>query len=263
MTASWNPPDYVQHSSVQAAWGEELIELLALTPSDDVLDIGCGDGRLTAQLAARASEGRVLGVDASEEMVRHARACLPAESYPNLRFELADAAALAYDREFTAVFSSAALHWVSEHEGVVNGIARALRPGGRCVLQMGGRGNVAAVIDVYRQCANADRWRPYFNELPTPWTFLGTEEYQVWLTAAGLEPQVVELIDKDAVHPDVEAFLGWLRTTSHSFSGLVPAAERDAYLCDVRDAYLDQHPPDKAGRVHVAMVRLQVEAHKP
>lgn len=103
---------------------------------------------------------------------------------------------------------------------------------------------------------------PVHGVLPTPWTYLGPEEYQTWLPVAGLEPDAVELIDVDAVHPDVDAFLGWLRTTSHSFSGKVAAAERDAYLQDVLDAYLEKHPPDAEGCVHVAMVRLQVVARK-
>lgn len=156
----WDPQDYVRYSSVQAAMGRDLIELLSLAPDDVVLDVGCGDGRLTAQIATRVPNGHVLGVDASEEMVRHALAAFPSESNPNLGFELCDAAALTYRNEFTAVFSNAALHWVADHQAVLAGIAAALRPGGHCVLQMGGRGNVEAVIDAYRQCANAERWRP-------------------------------------------------------------------------------------------------------
>src|SRR5579863_3531629 len=137
----WNPADYARHSQGQERWAKELITLLAPQPDESVLDIGCGDGRHTAEIARLVPQGRVVGVDRSPEMVRFAHEHFPPTQFPNLSFSQADASALPFHAEFDAIFSNAALHWVLDHRPVLAGIARSLKPGGRCVLQMGGKGN--------------------------------------------------------------------------------------------------------------------------
>src|SRR6202030_4344737 len=104
-----------------------------------ILDLGCGTGALTAELARSGAE--LTGVDGSPEMIAEAR-----KKYPQLRFEVSDARALPFRAEFDAVFSNAALHWIPEAESVVQGIARALKPGGRFLAEFGGKGNVRTVV---------------------------------------------------------------------------------------------------------------------
>lgn len=135
----WNPADYARHSQGQERWAKELFALLAPKPHERVLDIGCGDGRNTAELAAMVSAGAVVGVDRSPEMIKFAQEHFPPARFPNLSFLQADATALPFNAEFNAVFSNAVLHWVLDHKPVLTGIARSLRPDGRCVLQMGER----------------------------------------------------------------------------------------------------------------------------
>ncbi len=157
----WNPTDYAQHSQGQERWAKELFRLLAPQPHESILDLGCGDGRHTAELSRLVPGGRVVGVDRSPAMVAYAREHFPATQFPNLTFLEADASALPFDAEFDAVFSNAVLHWVLDHRPVLAGIARSLRPGGRCVLQMGGKGNgdevVAAIEDCLRRSQVARR----------------------------------------------------------------------------------------------------------
>jgi len=134
----WNPSDYVRHSGGQERWARELIGLLNIKPGEHVLDIGCGDGRHSAEIASLVRGGRVVGIDRSPAMIRFAQEHFPSRSFSNLSFVEGDASNLPFDCEFDVVFSNAALHWVLDHRPVLSGIARALRPGGRCVLQMGG-----------------------------------------------------------------------------------------------------------------------------
>src|SRR5512133_3316891 len=137
MTA-WNPSDYAQHSSAQQIWARELIAKLHLAGHERVLDIGCGDGKVTAEIASAVPRGSVVGIDNSTDMIGYAKAAYEAG---NLRFQVADAAALPFQAEFDVIFSNACLHWIYDHKPVLAGIRRSLAPGGRVLLQMGGKGN--------------------------------------------------------------------------------------------------------------------------
>lgn len=135
---SWNPENYDRVGAFVPRLGSDLIDLLAPKPGERVLDLGCGTGDLTAQLAAAGA--RPLGLDASSAMVEAAR-----HKHPNLTFVVGDGQALTYQTEFDAVFSSAALHWMPRAEDVASGVARALRAGGRFVAELGGARNVLSV----------------------------------------------------------------------------------------------------------------------
>jgi trans-aconitate 2-methyltransferase len=258
----WDPEDYARHSAGQEAWARELLSGLNLRPDDRVLDIGCGDGRITAELAKRVPFGGVVGVDFSEDMIRYAASRFPASAYRNLEFRRADAGALPYREEFTVIYSNAALHWVRDHRPVLAGIARALRPGGRCRMQMGGKGNAAAIIASFEAVTAEQAWRDAFERFESPFGFHAPDDYRRWLGEAGLKPERVQLFGKDMVHADREAFEGWFRTAWPSHTGRVPSDRRARFIEVVAEAYLTRNPPDAAGRIHVAMVRLQVEAHR-
>ena len=133
----WQAERYAQNARFVSDLGTPVVELLAPRPGERVLDLGCGDGALTLQLERRGAV--VVGVDASADMIRRARE-------QGLDAQVVDGAALAFDHEFDAVFSNAALHWMkSDPDAVIQGVARSLRPGGRFVGEMGGHGNVAAI----------------------------------------------------------------------------------------------------------------------
>jgi trans-aconitate 2-methyltransferase len=257
----WSPADYSRHSAGQERWARELLADLNLHPDDTVLDIGCGDGRITAAIAQRVPEGRVVGVDSSADMIAHAQAH---HSHPNLAFRQVDARALPFESEFSVVFSNAALHWVRDPRPVLAGIARALKPGGRCRMEMGGRGSAAALIATFEAVACDPEWRENFVGLESTYGFHDAESYRRWLAEAGLKPGRVELIGKDMAHTDLEAFIGWLRTAWHPYTSRVPAGRRDRFIEAVAERYLAEagRNPDSTGQIHVAMTRLQVEAWK-
>jgi trans-aconitate methyltransferase len=256
----WDPGDYAASSASQARWGRELMDRVEWRGGERVLDVGCGDGRLTAELARRVPRGRVLGIDSSPEMIAHARMVHGTGELSNLAFLQMDAAAIALPREYDVVFSNAALHWVADHRAFLRGAADALRPGGRLLVSCGGKGNAHAVFAALRAEMRTSTWRPFFRKLQKPYFFYSDEDYRVWLPAAGFRPVSIRLAAKDAEHPDGEAFAGWLRTTWMPYTHRVPEPRRAAFLSAVVDRYLSAHPPDRGGVVTVRMVRLELDA---
>ncbi len=256
----WNAAEYERHASSQQQGAQEIIAQLTLNGDERVLDIGCGDGTVTAVLAARMSRGRVLGIDTSEEMIAFARATFPATRVSNLSFTIGDAASLEFDHDFDLVVSFSCLHWVRDQAAVLRGIHKSLKPGGRVVLQFGGNGTLAAMFEAAADVEARPRWRRYFENFAYAWTSCDAQEYRALLSNAGFTPQRVELVPKDMVHNGVEGLKGWFRTTWLPDVERVPEALRDEFAADVVQRYVEHNPLDAEGRTHVRMIQLEVEA---
>jgi len=256
----WNPADYAANSSVQESWARELIAKLKLRGDEQILDVGCGDGKVTAALARAVPKGGVTGVDASPEMIRFAQSSFSAKKYSNLEFQLMDASKLSLPRKFDVVFSNAVLHWVSDHPGFLRGAAAALVPGGRLMTSCGGQGNAQEVFLAIRSILRLKQWREYFRGMDKPYYFHSPAEYEKWLPRFGFKPLAVRLAPKDAVYPDPAAFEAWLRSTWLPYVQKVPDDLRETFIKTITDRYLTRHPADDSGQVHVRMVRLEIEA---
>jgi trans-aconitate methyltransferase len=248
---NWNAKEYAKHSKGQEVWARELIEKLDLKGSEHILDLGCGDGKVT-NLLAQATKGKVVGVDKSEAMV-----ILANESYPNIEFYQMDATALSFENEFDVIFSNAVLHWVHEHELVVQGLHRALKSNGKILLQFGGYGNAKEVLYVMDGFI-AEYYSDYFKSFVFPYSFPSADVYVKLLREIGFGSVDVKLIPKDMVHENIEAFKGWIRTTWFPYLECLPESKRESFLEGFMGAYLDVVPLDEDGRVHVDMVRLEV-----
>ena len=240
-----------------------MIAKLGLRGDERVLDIGCGDGKITASIARLVPEGSALGIDSSPSMIEFARSTSPADANPNLSFAIEDASRLPYHAEFDVVFSTAALHWVRDHRPVLTGIYACLKPGSRLLIQMGGQGNAAGIISVADELIKKPRWRAYFKEFPFPYGFYVPGEYRRWAEQAGLIVDRAELVPKDVAHAGRDALDGWFRTTWLPYLDRVPRQAQPDFIKQVVDAYLDSNPTGPDGSIHVAMVRLEVAGRKP
>ena len=261
--STWDASAYARNSSEQQRWAREFFPKLGLTGSERLLDLGCGDGKITVEFAAALPTGSVLGVDRSPEMVTHARRAYLPERFPNLHFEQADASHLSFRTEFDMVFSNAVLHWVLDHRPVLAGIAAALRPSGRAVLLMGGRGTAAGIFSALEAVTASERWLRHFADFVFPFGYHGPEEYADWLRVAGLQPSRVELVPKEFVLTGGEGLTAWIESTWLPYVQRVPESVRRAFAEEVAERYLADHPLESQGRVRVSMLRLEVEAHKP
>ncbi len=256
----WNADDYAKNSPFQKKWARELINRLSLKGNERVLDIGCGDGKVTFKIARRVPDGYVLGIDNSEEMIKLASKMFPASKYPNISFKLLDVREMDFFEEFDVIFSNAALHWVTEHKAVLKKMFKALKPGGRAVVQMGGKGNAAGVVEVFNEIMSENPWKEYFVNFSFPYGFYSPEEYKPWLIDAGFKVQYIELKPKTMIYGNIEKFKGWIRTTWLPYIHRVPEKLRNTFIDLVVERYLDKYPANKSGKVEVLMQRLEFVA---
>lgn len=259
-TVVWSAADYASNSVVQQTWARELIAGLELRGDERILDVGCGDGKVTAEIARAVPRGVAVGVDASPQMIEFANKTFPAGKNPNLEFHVLDAREIQFVRKFDLVFSNAALHWVDDHPAFVRGAAAVLRPGGRLVVSCGGKGNAHDVFLALRPEMRAQRWREFFRKMEAPYFFHSPEEYKKWLPRFGFKTKSVKLVPKDAAYPGREGFAAWLRTTWLPYTQRVPETMREEFIHAIVERYLAKHPIDAKGLVHIRMVRLEIDA---
>jgi trans-aconitate 2-methyltransferase len=203
---SWGGRDYERHSSHQRTWGSELMAELSLHGHERILDLGCGDGSLTRQLAERVPRGSVLGIDAAAEMLDAARdKCGPQMAVRHL-----DITDLDFESEFDVVFSNASLHWVHDHAAVLLGVHRALRPGGVLLAQFGCDGNCPNMLAcLHRQMAT----QPFphaFAGFRWPWFFPTLPAYEDMLRASRFAEWRARTEHRDQRFPSADAIVGWI-----------------------------------------------------
>ncbi|EME23615.1 class I SAM-dependent methyltransferase [Rhodococcus triatomae] len=181
----WDGHEYAEVSALQRTLAGQALAGLTLSGDERVLDIGCGDGLVTLELAARLPRGSVVGVDASPRMIETA-VDRPVPAGASARFLVADARDLPFADEFDLVVSFNALHWVPEQRRALESLARTLRPGGRAVLQMVCASERPSVEDVEMEVAARPEWAPAFDGFAAPFVHPVPERYEALAAAAGL-----------------------------------------------------------------------------
>jgi len=182
--ADWNAERYHHISAPQQVWGRRMLDRLPLEGGERVLDLGCGTGRITAEIAARVPRGFVVGLDRSQAMLATARDWLRHQGTP-VRLVLADGAALPFNRTFEAVFSGATFHWIHDHAALFRSIVTALKPGGRLVAQCGGAGNLAVLYGRAERLMREPGFAAYFEEWTDPTYFSDPDSAARRMRAAG------------------------------------------------------------------------------
>ncbi len=259
----WNADEYAKFSSQQEKWADELLAKIDLKGNENVLDLGCGDGRITVKIAEAVENGSVVGVDNSEDMIRRAAHRFSRDKYPNLAFRVMDAKELHLNEEFDVVFSNAALHWVDDHKKVMEAIFYCLKSGGRFLIQTGGTGNAAAAFETVREMSMLDEWSRYLKEAKSPYNFPSDKDYEILIPLTGFKPVRIELLTKDMVHDGIDGFKGFIRTTWLPYTQRIPEDKREKFIYDSAMRYIKNSPVDGDGKVHIKMVRLEAEGIKP
>ncbi len=245
---SWDPERYARNARFVSDLGMPVVELLAPKAGERILDLGCGDGELSAKIASFGAS--VVGADSSPELVARARG-------RGIDTRLMDGHELTFDPEFDAVFSNAALHWMLEPDAVLRGVWRALKPGGRFVGEFGGDGNVATVVNALLAALDK-RGRDARDAVP--WYFPTAGQYRDRLVAQGFAVEYIALIPRLTALPG--AIGGWLETFAESFLSMVPESKRQALIREVSDALRPALYDEKKRVWTVDYVRLRFDARK-
>lgn len=230
MPATENPWDsqlYDESFNIITRLGAGVLDLLEPRPGETIVDLGCGTGDLTAQIAAIGAE--VIGIDASEAMVVRAR-----ERFPAIRFEVARGQDFVVETPVDAVFSSAALHWMSPPEDVAASVFHALEPGGRFVAEMGGYGNIATIIAALKQALEEEGipWERVRN----PWYFPSIGQYASLLEGIGFEVAQMHLFDRPTPLDDCpNGIADWLRMFGGDFLAVIPPERQTVFRNRVSD----------------------------
>jgi trans-aconitate methyltransferase len=250
MTANWDPVAYDTRFSFVSQLAEDLVGLLDPQRGEHIVDLGCGTGALAAAIAAQGAE--VLGIDADAAMIATART-----EHPELRFEVTSAYDFTVDTPVDAVFSNAALHWMTRPEDVLVRVAAALRPNGRFVAELGGAHNTDRVSSALR--AALERHGIPRQEQARPWYFPSPAEYTTLLERHGFEVRALWHFERFTPLAPGEHSLGdWLTLFASPFLASLASEERAAVIDEVEAATRDALYVD--GRWHVDYWRLRFRA---
>lgn len=239
--SDWDAARYHRLSDPQHAWGLRVLDRLVPSNGEAILDIGCGTGRLTTEIAGRAPTAHVIGSDLSTTMLSQARA----HSGSLAQLVQADASRLPFrDGTFDAVFSTATFHWVPDHDALFSEIRRVLKRGGRLVSQCGGGPNLERLYRRANQLRQSVPYAEHFERWKSPWNFATASETAARMTAAGFAGQQVWLEPSPISFPDTASYEAFVTTVClRPYLHHLPEAQRQPFVDALVAAAATDAPP--------------------
>jgi trans-aconitate 2-methyltransferase len=233
----WDAAEYSRRSSLQEVMAQEVLALLDLKGSERILDVGCGDGKITAEIAARVPRGSVVGVDPSRDMISFAQSHYGRVTNGNLRFQIGDARSLSFQAEFDLVVSFNALHWIPEQNAALSSIRSALLPGGKAQLRLVPAGTRESLEDVVEETRQTSRWNTYFQDFHDPYLHLTPEQYAAAAERNGFRVLHQSMKDQTWDFGSRAAFAAFSAVGCVAWTDRLPATERADFINDVLDRY--------------------------
>jgi len=223
----WNAELYDQKHAFVYQYGESVLELLGVQAGERILDLGCGTGYLTQQIADLGAD--VLGLDHSPEMIQKAK-----HDHPEVTFSVANASKFSFTEPFDAVFSNAALHWVTDHDGMMKCVYHSLKPGGRFVAEMGGKGNVQQLMAATKQVLLK---HGYNKQAETSiWRFPSLGEYTSELESHGFRVTLAMHFDRPTALQDGEQGIAkWIAMFGEQYFEGVPSEQKQQMLKEITE----------------------------
>jgi trans-aconitate 2-methyltransferase len=233
----WDAAGYSRVAALQAAMADEVLALLQVKGDERVLDLGCGSGKVTAEIGARLVHGSILGVDSSAEMVAFAERTFPSSTWPNLRFQHADIRDLKFGNEFDLIVSFNALHWIPDQEHALRRIRAAMKQHATAQLRLVPKGKRKSLEDVIEETRQSPRWAQYFKGFDDPYLHLTPDEYAALAERNGLRVLRLQTEDKAWDFKSRAEFLAFAKVTFIAWTQFIPENERRDFCVDVLDRY--------------------------
>ena len=233
----WNAPAYASIAALQEAMAGEVLGLLHLHANERVLDLGCGNGKVTAKIATRIPKGSIVGVDSSAQMIAFASANFGPATHPNLRFETCDIRDLSFPDQFDLVVSFNALHWIPDQAVALRAIRSVLKFGGLAQLRLVPKGQRKSLEDVLEETRLSPRWTQYFQDFRDPYLHLTSEQYAALAEEHGFRVLSLQTKDHAWDFKSRERFFAFGSVTFVEWIKVLPEAEHPAFINDVLDRY--------------------------
>jgi trans-aconitate 2-methyltransferase len=231
----WNSAAYHRVSGPQVSWGKKVLSRVKLRGDELLLDAGCGTGRLTGDLLQALPHGRVVGVDLSQNMLRTAREHLAPHFGDRVTFVAADLQGLPFSQAFDGIFSTAAFHWVPDHDRLFRSLFHALVPGGWLIAQSGGGPNLARLRERVRKLIATPKYTRFLGDFREPWEFADAETTAKRLGRAGFIDIETSLEPAPTVFESAARFSEFIRNVVvHRHLELIPDNRlRDEFVQDL------------------------------
>jgi len=236
---------------------KHLISQLQLRGDEKVLDVGCGDGRITAEISQYLPQGCVLGIDCFPEIIDFAKGKFDRENYPNLEFQLGDARNLEFENSFDAIVSFASLHYIHHHIPVLTRFKEALKPSGKILLLFLGEGSHNSFQFVLQEVLLHSKWQ----ELKKiHYQLYSRTDYIEILNNVGFCTNSVEVFgctitDKNKIEIKQRIEKEWLSLTSQ-----IPPEIYDIFIEDLVNTYMERNPPNQSGLIESEVGLLEIQA---
>jgi trans-aconitate methyltransferase len=252
----WEAEDYHLNSSIQMKAALSLLDELHLRGNEMILDVGCGDGKITAEIASRVKNGSAVGIDLSPEMIRFAQERFPSRTNSNLTFLAQNAEQLSVRGPFDVIFSSFALQWVANFEVFMNGVRKIVKPNGSLAWTIP-LGISEALEDAIQDVSNSISWKSYFAQFSPGWHFREIEEYQKFVEAYRFQLrhfQVVSMKTKFSSRKSFEQYVKpWM-----TYLKPLPDHLKNLFFQDLIGKYLIKEPASTDGAISFEFQRLDL-----
>lgn len=256
----WKAEEYYENSSCQRDIAAHLMQFISIKDGSAILDIGCGDGKITAAIAHQDPHGHVVGLDVSPAMIAFAQSTFLSSQYPNLTFTLKDAQDIDYQGEFDLIVSFTALQWIQDHRLFLQGAYQSLKPSGALAITMP-MGLPYLLQEAVDEVIAKPEWETYFRDFSTGWNFVDEETYADLLESAHFTSTRVAVIPQKDGFPSREVFKNFI---SQWFPYLRPLPQelKEVFLTQVLDLFLSKESLLPNGGVPFKIRCLEVVAVK-
>lgn len=254
---AWNGELYNKNSSLQYEYAISFLHGQTLCGDEHVLDVGCGDGKISREIATLVPRGNVLGIDASVSMLQVADL---ANNLVNLKFQQKDAQQLNFDGQFDLVTSFFCLQWVANKLATFQGIYQSLKPGGRLLAIIP---KVSSFSEASNKIMSEPRWQKYFVNYPDPLMTARDTQYDNYIIQANLQLLDYQIEPITVVYPTLEEACNWLRAVTPHLTRLPNDQEKDAFIRAAVEHYLQEVPLRQDGSCRVDHTIIKLIAYRP
>lgn len=255
----WNAEDYHNNSSVQLESSLELLKQVDFREIKKILDIGCGDGKITALISSKIPNGSVLGIDLSPEMINFSKNTYQ-DKYENLNFDVKKAEEIDYHEEFDAIFSSYALHWVVEFNNFIFKAHNSLRKNGKIIFTIP-LGISKPLENASEEAIKSSKWSKYFNNYIEPWQFSSPESYKLMLEDAGFIIEKLEVINHVKIFNNKADFIAYV-VQWYPYITQIEEHKKEKFYSELFARCFELQKKLDDGKIHFEFPRIDIIAKK-